>query len=1642
MTKLHTRWTPFVALAALCLLSPAFGQPPPIRIMPLGDSITYGSSTPAAPGGYRLPLYVALTNLGYNVDYVGTQTGNSAPGLGAEVNHEGHGGWRITNPLNGLYEYIHGWFEAIEDPHVILLHIGTNDSSGFNANTNDVNNLDRLITRLAECQPSAQIIVTSLMKRSEPNYTYITNFFNPYVPGKVSGQQAVGRHVTFLDMHAYLELSDMNDNLHPNATGYAKMAEAWLPSITNVIGTNVVANQPAPIRGKGTTANREQADITFNKSVSADSATNLANYAIDNGLSVSAATLSGDQRTVTLATSLQAPDTVYTVTMSGIEDETVPAALTIPANSEVTFTSPAPPVVVSATGLSNDMQVDLLFSKSISATGATNTSNYSLSGGLSVLSASLSGDHKTVTLTTSQQQPATNYTVTINNVEDESVPLALAIAPDSQVSFTAYKEPIPRGYWNYVPESAYYSLVYSLDLASTPNYSNTVPYSVDNTATVGGFDRVAYYLELQKSGEDLQYVWVSMEAFTNRADKLGIPNLPSGALYQQYVNDLHIECNVPGVATGTVATGNIEFWPWNYSTGNAKSIPGASEATYDFGDLCSFSANYSCMQVHNYLAGQTVFALNHWNSGGTLEAGIGNNPNASATSSGGQRDWTFTNNGGVYTIKTLQVLVRRDFSDTTPPLPLSAWADTSRRTVFVTFSEPLNASSVTATRFALDNGVGVLAARLLPDLTTVALTTTLQPLNTALTLAVADVRDRSPNANAVPPGTTLAVGAPSLPPEIVSNVGTNAGDLAAGYEVVYTLDIPVTGRLNGTPDPYRFNVSDTVCPFDRVAYYVELVKVNGTTQFLWASMDAFTADRKKIGVPTAASGAVWQREVGNLAVKSNVEGVSNDTFSAGGNLEFWASNYSETNTAAVSGASNSTFDFGDSGGTASSGHGCMQIHNYVAGQTLFAMNNWGADGNTLALGIGNRPTSHPDWTHAANAGTDYTRRTLHVLVRPTPYALPAEVAANVPDAAGYQLAYTINLPVTGDFWGNSPAYYLVNNTTNGLAPSFSRIAYYLELQSGSNPTQWVWTAMDAFTTDALKIGVPITNCAFQTKVTRLDVRSNADGIVTGSNIGTGNIEFWPSNYGGGNSLPIPNAHNVNFDFGDGGFNSTTRGYGSMQVHNHGTGATQTLFAVNNFNNNNTLCIGIGNCPNPVLNSSAYGVDWTFKSNAGTYNHRRLHVFVLPSAATADLTRPTLLNARGSLSLNEVAIGFSEPLSDTAASTANFSINNGVTVTAARLSPGRRDVILTTSPLNVGQIHTVTVTGVADASSSGNLIIPGSTATFWAPSPWPADVLTNVAESAEYELIAYLAVSNTTYYAKGAQYVFDESKFQRVQPFDRVAYCMELTGTNGVTQWVYVSMDAFTNDLSMVGVPTADRADPWIQQYVSNLNVYAYASDGNVAVTTGVGIAAGNIEFWSSNYGSGNARSIPGASGSLYDFGDDRGSNRGAGHGSMQVHNYLQGHTIFSMISFGSDNRTPGLGIGNNPVWSNNDPDWTFTYNARTYSTKNIYVLARRGLPTGTAGTRPDLWNQPRSLTVRVGEAARFSVYSPNATAYQWRSNGTGIPGATQSWLEIDPAHLDDGGTYDVLVYGSGTTYVLSQEAELRVYAVGTLIQLK
>ena len=205
-----------------------------------------------------------------------------------------------------------------------------------------------------------------------------------------------------------------------------------------------------------------------------------------------------------------------------------------------------------------------------------------------------------------------------------------------------------------VAEASSYSLVYRLPIPVIANYNNALPpYSVDNTTSIGSFDRIAYCLQL-----DNQWIWVSMDAFTTVPAQVGVPVISTGAVFQQIVSNMNVFSNVAGIVTGTgITTGNIEFWHHCYAAPVRLGLPGASSSLFDFDDdgpvvAPNLTSCYGSMQVHNHGTTQTLFAYNRWDrpAGGNSDLGIGNSPS-------GHPDWTFRVNAGTYTVRTMDILV-------------------------------------------------------------------------------------------------------------------------------------------------------------------------------------------------------------------------------------------------------------------------------------------------------------------------------------------------------------------------------------------------------------------------------------------------------------------------------------------------------------------------------------------------------------------------------------------------------------------------------------------------------------------------------------------------------------------------------------------------------------------------------------------------------------------------------------------------------------------------------------------------------------------------------------------------------------------------------------------------------------------------
>jgi sialate O-acetylesterase len=208
-----------------------------------------------------------------------------------------------------------------------------------------------------------------------------------------------------------------------------------------------------------------------------------------------------------------------------------------------------------------------------------------------------------------------------------------------------------------------------------------------------------------------------------------------------------------------------------------------------------------------------------------------------------------------------------------------------------------------------------------------------------------------------------------------------------------------------------------------------------------------------------------------------------------------------------------------------------------------------------------------------------------------------DFAAQIKDLKqGYKLACDLNL----DNLGGHIAYDVDNRAT--ITGQISRIAYLVELQGANTGTQFIYVSTDAFTQDLGKIAVPTaaSGANFQQLIKNMTVESNVEGIVNGTNLDGGNMEFWSNNYAPQNVANVPGASGAVYDFGDSA-SGPPNGYGSMQIHNHK--AKQTLFAINQWNSGGAGAdIGIGN-------SKSQHKDWTFTKSGGSYESKRLRVYV-------------------------------------------------------------------------------------------------------------------------------------------------------------------------------------------------------------------------------------------------------------------------------------------------------------------------------------------------------------------------------------------------------------------------------------------------
>ncbi|KAI0540897.1 hypothetical protein GGR58DRAFT_511384 [Xylaria digitata] len=191
-----------------------------IRLLPIGDSITWGAQS-STDDGYRKALYNKLAARGNNVDF----GGSVKSGTGVDNQHEGHRGYLISEISDASNVGIYA------APNIALLHAGTNDMYHDTDVGNAPTRLKNLINKIFGHSSDAVVCVCQIIPSTTSSYQSRINDFNAKIPGLVSELVEAGKKVIMVSMNEVVSTSDLADNLHPNDGGYAKMADAYYAAI-------------------------------------------------------------------------------------------------------------------------------------------------------------------------------------------------------------------------------------------------------------------------------------------------------------------------------------------------------------------------------------------------------------------------------------------------------------------------------------------------------------------------------------------------------------------------------------------------------------------------------------------------------------------------------------------------------------------------------------------------------------------------------------------------------------------------------------------------------------------------------------------------------------------------------------------------------------------------------------------------------------------------------------------------------------------------------------------------------------------------------------------------------------------------------------------------------------------------------------------------------------------------------------------------------------------------------------------------------------------------------------------------------------------------------------------------------------------
>jgi lysophospholipase L1-like esterase len=236
MVAQRFKLTPLLAVGAAlaCLshaaaLSNAYALSVPLRIMPLGASVTFGVGSTTGDS-YRKDLLGLLTSQqGATVEYVGTETCGSDFAQNACQAKSGD----VIAQIAAKAAVSVPRFQ----PNVVLVDMGTNNCNEGGTVPEAGANVTRTIRQIYADAPGATVVLATLLVNAVPAQEACRQTVNPQYESLAAQLASEGHRIVLVDMRSPpaplvgLTTKDLNGTRHPSDGGYAKMAAIWQSGI-------------------------------------------------------------------------------------------------------------------------------------------------------------------------------------------------------------------------------------------------------------------------------------------------------------------------------------------------------------------------------------------------------------------------------------------------------------------------------------------------------------------------------------------------------------------------------------------------------------------------------------------------------------------------------------------------------------------------------------------------------------------------------------------------------------------------------------------------------------------------------------------------------------------------------------------------------------------------------------------------------------------------------------------------------------------------------------------------------------------------------------------------------------------------------------------------------------------------------------------------------------------------------------------------------------------------------------------------------------------------------------------------------------------------------------------------------------------